>query len=105
MCVSPFRQYTLIDTVLSKGNTSCGVWKKLGFTESMWVNPLFLFAHLGKIMVNMTSVVLIRSRGMSLGVVSRWIQFDESSRGWSKSGVSPRRIRQNAQKKCPKVLQ
>jgi hypothetical protein len=51
-------------------------------------------------MVNMTSAVLIRVRGMRLGVVSGWVRFDESSRGWPKPGVSPkRRIRHNAQKK------
>jgi hypothetical protein len=38
---------------------------------------------------------------MRLGVVSGWLPFDESFRGWPKLGVSPRRrIRQNAQKKC-----
>jgi hypothetical protein len=52
------------------------------------VNPLFLLAHLGKVMANMTSVVLIRGRGMKLGVASGWVWFDESSRGWPKLGVS-----------------
>jgi hypothetical protein len=53
----------------------------------------------------MTSVVIIRGWGVRFGVVSGWVQFGESSRGWPKPGVSPRRrIRQNAQKKCPKYL-
>jgi hypothetical protein len=57
---------------------------------------------LGKVIANMSSVVLIKGRGMRLGVVSRGVQFDESPRDWTKPGVSPKRkIRQNTQKKCP----
>jgi hypothetical protein len=57
-------------------------------------------------MANMTSVVLIRGRGMRLGIVNGWVRIDESSRGWPKPGVSSkRRTRQNAQKKYAKILQ
>jgi hypothetical protein len=43
---------------------------------------------------------------MRLGIVNRGVRVDESSRGWPKSGVSSKRIiRQNAQKKYPKILQ
>jgi hypothetical protein len=70
------------------------------------MNSLLSFVHFDKDFANMIPVVLIRSWGMRLVVVSRWVQFEESSRDWSKPGVSPRRkIRQNAQKKCPKALQ
>jgi hypothetical protein len=55
------------------------------------VNPLFLFIHLVKVMANRTTVVLIRSRGMRLGIVNGWIQFDDSSRDWPKPGVSSKR--------------
>jgi hypothetical protein len=31
-----------------------------------------LFVHLGKVMVNMTSVVLVTGRGMRIGIVNGW---------------------------------
>jgi hypothetical protein len=54
-------------------------------------------------METLTSAVLIRDWGMRFGVVNGWVQFDESSKGWPKPGVSPRRkIRQMPKRTVPR---